>query len=203
VPRLLCAARMCVWKGHRYLIAALRLLREQGVPFSCDFAGDGEIRAAVEREITRGGLGDHIHMLGNVAHAELVKRLERGDYDIGVLASTERGGEHEGIPVSLMEAMAVRLPVVATRTGSIDELVDAESGLLVEQRDPAALAAALRKLIEDPAARERLGAHGMHRVATEFSTSATSRALADLLFLAAPWEGRRAEITRLGQKSYP
>ena len=202
-PHLLCAARMCQWKGHRYLIAALALLRDQGVPFTCDFAGDGETRGAVERDIARTGLGDRIRMLGNVPHAKLIARLESGDYDIGVLASTEQGGEHEGIPVSLMEAMAVCLPVVATRTGSIEELVDAESGLLVEQRDPVALAAALQALIADPARRKRLGDRGRRRVAAQFATEATSRLLAELLLRAAPWAGRQAEIARGGQKSYP
>ena len=193
--RLICAARMCRWKGHRYLLAALAQLRDQGVEFTCDFAGDGEIRTRVERDIARRGLGQQVQMLGNVPHGELVSRLESGAYDLAVLASTEQGDEHEGIPVALMEAMAVRLPVVATNTGSIPELVDATNGILVEQRDPRALADALRALIGDSERRARLGEAGRRRVLTEFSTEATTNALARLIN-----EGPNSERNRDAQE---
>jgi colanic acid/amylovoran biosynthesis glycosyltransferase len=194
VARILCSARMCVWKGHRYLLAALAILRDAGVPFACDLAGDGEIEREVARTIERLRLGDRVRMLGNVPHADLVARLENGDYDLVALASTERGGEHEGIPVALMEAMAAGLPVVATRTGSIPELVDDASGLLVPQRDPAALADALRTLIADPALRRRLGAHGRTCVLAGFATEETTRELGGLLLGSAPW-GRPTSTT--------
>ena len=116
-----------------------------------------------------------------------------------MLASTERDGEHEGIPVALMEAMAVRMPVVATRTGSIPELVDESCGILVEQRDPAALAEALGRLIEDPALRGRLGENGRHKVLAEFETSETTKRLAGLIFASAPWN--EAGSAAKGQKS--
>jgi glycosyltransferase involved in cell wall biosynthesis len=138
-------------------------------------------------------------MLGYVAHADLVRALERGDYDISVLASTERNGEHEGIPVALMEAMAVGLPVVATLTGSIPELVDAECGILVEQRDPVALADAIGSLIEDPALRKKLGSRGRRRVFAEFETGQTTERLAEKLARSAPWHA--TEFSRVGQKS--
>jgi len=138
-------------------------------------------------------------MLGYVPHADLVRAHEKGEYEISVLASTERDGEHEGIPVALMEAMAVRMPVVATRTGSVPELVDESCGILVEQRDPAALAEALGRLIEDPALRGRLGENGRHKVLAEFETSETTKRLAGLIFASAPWN--EAGSAAKGQKS--
>jgi glycosyltransferase involved in cell wall biosynthesis len=198
--RILCSARMCLWKGHRYLLAALALLRDEGLAFAVDFAGDGEIRREVEAGIERHGLGERVRMLGNLPHRELVARLESGTYDIAVLASTESGDEHEGIPVALMEAMAVRLPVVSTRTGSIPELVDDSTGILVEQRDPEALAAALRRLIADPELRRRLGERGRERVLASFSTEETTKELTELLFGASPWY-RKAGSEAKGQKS--
>ena len=188
IPRILCAARMCVWKGHRYLLAALALLRDRGVAFACDLAGDGEIAADVAALVARYDLGDRVTILGNVPHADLVARLESGAYDLAVLASTERDGEHEGIPVALMEAMAAGLPVVATRTGSIPELVtDASDGTLVPQADPSALAAALEDLLRDPALRARYGTRGRERVLRDFSTDATTEELASLLLASSPW----------------
>jgi glycosyltransferase involved in cell wall biosynthesis len=197
--RIVCAARLCIWKGHRYLIDALVRLQAQGLDFVCDFAGIDELNGAVERLVAASGLGPRVRMLGYVAHADLVRALERGDYDISVLASTEESGEHEGIPVALMEAMAVGLPVVATRTGSIPELVDADCGILVEQRDPAALADAIGTLIKDSALRKKLGTQGRRRVFAEFETGETTQRLAEKLAGAAPWH--RTELGRLGQKS--
>jgi glycosyltransferase involved in cell wall biosynthesis len=202
VPRIICSARMCSWKGHRYLLAALAQLRDEGRAFSVDFAGDGEIRRDVEAGIAKHALGDRVHMLGNVPHGKLVASLESGAYDIAVLASTERGDEHEGIPVALMEAMAVRLPVVATRTGSIPELVDESNGILVEQRDPAALAGALRRLFDDPELRRMLGERGRERVLGSFSSEATTRELARLLEAGSPWFRRQVAEAK-GQKSLP
>jgi len=186
VPRILCAARLCIWKGHRYLLAALALLRDRGLDFACDLAGDGELRPQVEADVVRLGLGERVRMLGNVPHAALTASLARGDYDLFALASTERAGEHEGIPVAAMEAMAAGLPVVATRTGSFDELVDGESGALVAQRDPLALADALEKFLRDRALRRRAGEHGRARVVAEFATEATTRRLLELLGLGPP-----------------
>jgi glycosyltransferase involved in cell wall biosynthesis len=187
VPRILCPARMCVWKGHRYLLAALARLRDAGVPFACDLAGDGEIARDVARLIERYALGDRVTMLGNVPHGALVASLDGGDYDVVVLASTERDGEHEGIPVALMEAMAAGLPVIATRTGSIPELVDDRSGVLVPDRNPAALADALRRVLADRNLRASLGAAGRRRIADDFETGTTTAQLRDVLLASAPW----------------
>ena len=200
-PRILCAARMCVWKGHRYLLEALARLRDRGVPFACDLAGGGEIAADVARLVDEHALGDRVRILGNVPHATLTASLENGDYDLVVLASTEEGGEHEGIPVALMEAMAARLPVVATRTGSIPELVDETNGVLVPQRDPEALGAAIAELAADPLRREKLGVRGRARVLSDFETSRTTHDLAALFLSHAPWAA--SAPTREGQKSLP
>jgi len=180
-PRLLCSARLCEWKGHRHLLEALARLRDRGVPFSCDLAGDGEIRAKVEAHVARLGLGVRVRMLGNVPHRKLAAALVGGEYDLATLASTERPGEHEGIPVALMEAMAAALPVVATNSGSTGELVDPACGALVPPGDPAALAAALEPLLVDPVARRRAGRCGRARVERSFATEVTTHALYALI----------------------
>jgi colanic acid/amylovoran biosynthesis glycosyltransferase len=176
-PRILCSARLCMWKGHRYLLRALVLLRERGIPFACDLAGDGELRAEVTADVERLQLGDRVSMLGNVPHERLVARVNAGDWDILALASTEKNGEHEGIPVAVMEAMAAALPVVVTKTGSLPELVEPEFGAIVPQQDPVALADALEALLGDRDARLRCGRAGRERIRAEFETGATSRTL--------------------------
>jgi len=179
VPRLICAARFGVWKGHTVLIDALAELRCRGLDLICDFAGDGELRETVVAAVATSGLGDRINLLGTVDHETLTARLANGDYDVFVLASTEVPGEHEGIPIAIMEAMAAGLPVVSTLTGSIDELVTPQTGTLVPQRDSHALAEALEPLLHSRALRREMGARAREHVRARFSTEATTRALRD------------------------
>ncbi|MGH7755422.1 MAG: glycosyltransferase family 4 protein [Vulcanimicrobiaceae bacterium] len=186
VPRILCAARMCSWKGHRFLLAALAQLRDQGIAFTCDLAGDGELRDEVAQTIASHGLGDLVRMVGKIPHTQLMQRVATGEWDIFALASTERPGEHEGIPVAVMEAMAAGIPVVATRTGSLDELVDAGSGFLVEHSDAAALADAIGRLLSDRGLRRRTGQRGRARVCEAFETSRTTAELFTLIERATP-----------------
>lgn len=177
VPRLVCVARFGVWKGHAVLIDALAELRRRGLEFICDFAGDGELRAQVESAVALSGLGERIRLLGTVDHEVILHSMAAGEYDCFVLASTEAPGEHEGIPIAIMEAMAAGLPTVSTRTGSIDELVTAQTGILVPQRDPVALADALEPLLRDPNLRRTLGDRARDHVRANFSTEATTELL--------------------------
>ena len=180
-PRILCAARLGNWKGHADLLEALAILKTRGVAFTCDLAGDGELRDAVAASIARLQLADVVRMLGYVAHPALVAALAAGDYDLFALPSTEDGSEHEGIPVAVMEAMAAALPVVVTTTGSIPELVEPEHGALVPQRDPPALARALESLLLDREARLRAGRAGRERIRRDFETNATTELLLSLM----------------------
>jgi len=82
------------------------------------FAGAGELDAALREQIAAAGLEQEIELRGVVQHEQIVRELNGACYDIAVLASTEKPGEHEGIPVALMEAMAAAVPCVTTDTGS-------------------------------------------------------------------------------------
>jgi colanic acid/amylovoran biosynthesis glycosyltransferase len=181
--RILCAGRLASSKGHRYLIAALALLKARGVPFLCEFAGEGDLRDAIEKQIATAGLVKEIELRGMVQHEQIVAELNAGRFDLAVLASTEKPGEHEGIPVALMEAMAAAVPCVTTDTGSNSELIDEDCGILVPQRDPVVLADAIASLVLAPEKRRRLGRNAHERVLTKFETKQTTSEL--LLLLAA------------------
>ncbi|MDE2571533.1 MAG: glycosyltransferase [bacterium] len=175
--RILCPASLVPVKGHAYLIAALAHLRDSGAAFTCDFVGEGHLREPIEQQIAQAGLSGQLRLRGNIAHERLMAELTGGAYDLVVLASTETGTEFEGIPVALMEAMAAGIPCVATRTGSIPELIDDASGsILVPQRDAQALASAIAAFA-DPVYRSECGRRARERVASSFDVRQTTGAL--------------------------
>lgn len=166
--RIACVASFEEVKGHRYLLAACRVLRDRGVRVRCDLVGDGPLRESVKNLVQELRLEDDVILHGAVPRAD-VKRVLDGA-DVAVLASSPtRSGKREGIPVALMEAMACGLPVVASGVSGIPELVEHErSGLLVPPGDPRSLAHALERLARDPDARCRMGATGRRKILEQF-----------------------------------
>lgn len=194
--RVLCAANLVPVKGHDVLLEALAAAHARGVPVTCDLAGDGPEREHIAAAIQRLGLAGHVSIRGFVAHDRLLAALRGGEYDLVTLGSTERGNEFEGIPVFLMEAMAAGIPCVATRTGSIPELVRANTGVLVEQRDPAALADAFECLWRDEPLRVAMGSAARLQVEAEFDSERTSAQLAELIASTSP-----AAVDRKSQRT--
>ena len=122
--------------------------------------GDGPARADLEARAARAGLGDRLRFAGE--RRDVARLLPA--YDLFVQPSL-----WEGFGLTLVEAMAVGLPVVATRVGGIPEIVrDGRDGILVPPGDAAALARAIADLLDDPARRSAFAAEGRHRARTEF-----------------------------------
>jgi len=180
--RMLCAANLIEQKGHAVLLEALATLARRGIDFRCDIAGSGPLREKLASRIEELGLSNRVALLGRVAHETLLERLRGGAYDLAVLASRSDGRINmEGIPVALIEAMAAGVPCVATRSGSICELIDDRTGVAVPVDDAAAFASALERLARDPAERRRLGENARERVARDFNIDRTAAQLARLI----------------------
>jgi glycosyltransferase involved in cell wall biosynthesis len=177
---MICVASFEEVKGHRYLVEACRLLRDQQVDFICHLVGEGPLRKETERRIAGAGLGSRVIVHGGQPRPVVARML--GESDAAVLASyPTRQGKREGIPVGLMEAMASGLPVVATRISGIPELVeDGRTGFLVPPSDSAALAAALRRLAQDAEVRERMGQAGREKVIARFNLRTSAAELLEL-----------------------
>ena len=167
-PTLVCIARLEEMKGHRYLIDACALLQQHGVRFRCLLIGDGSERAAITQQIEQYGLAEHVSLLG--AQPRDAVRQWLADADVVVLPSVvTEAGRTEGIPVALMEALAMRRPVVATAVSGVPELItDGVHGRLVPPRDAVALADALEALLQDRALAQRLAAAGRAHVEEAF-----------------------------------
>lgn len=174
---IVCVGAYLEVKGQIYLIEACRLLKERGLDLRCDLVGYGPDEAKLRRAIKDARLEHEVKLTGALPHNEVARILRQADVAVqpSVWASS---GSREGIPVALMEAMATGLPVVASRISGIPELVtDGDSGLLVEPRDPEALASALQALASDPGLRESMGHAAHERVMRDFDLSESARRL--------------------------
>jgi glycosyltransferase involved in cell wall biosynthesis len=154
-------------KGHRYLLDAARILKSQVPRMKFIIVGAGSLRLDLDRQAHDLHIDDIVYFLG---FREDVPRL-LASLDLFVLSS-----HMEGLGSSLMDAMASRLPVVATTAGGIPEVViDHETGLLVPPRDPAALAQAILKVCLDKALATRLARRGYEVVHEKFSAESMAR----------------------------
>jgi sugar transferase (PEP-CTERM/EpsH1 system associated) len=158
------AGRLVPVKNQEALVQAAALLRERGLRFHVLIAGDGPLRDALAQQVTALDLHGCVHLLG---HRGDVERLYAA-LDVYVLCSRS-----EGMPNTILEAMAAGVPVVATQVGGVDEVVvRGATGLLVPAGDTAALADALARLISDVHLRERMGAQARAHAERHFSVAA-------------------------------
>ncbi|HEV8264762.1 MAG TPA: glycosyltransferase [Gemmatimonadales bacterium] len=177
LPRVLCVAALQPYKGVSVLIEACGRLKAMRARFLCEVVGDGRLRAELEDQIARAGLGDRVRLRGALRQDEVAALL--GQAAIVVLPSVVASdGQMEGIPVALMEAMAAERPVIAPAISGVPELVDhGVTGLLVEPGNPDALADAIAALLADPERRRQLGRRGREQVLRAFRLDACAAAL--------------------------
>lgn len=177
VTRIISVGSLYEKKGHIYLIDACAELAKQGYKFCCYIVGGGA-QAKFQERIESHGLKDCVLLLGPKKQVEI--RHLYSQSDIFVLACVvAKSGDRDGMPNVLLEAMAMQIPVVSTPVTGIPELVqEGETGLLVPERDAAALAQAMGRLIDDKKLRDRLGRQGRQAVLAGFDIHQTSAQLA-------------------------
>ncbi|MEA2491961.1 MAG: colanic acid/amylovoran biosynthesis glycosyltransferase, partial [Acidobacteriota bacterium] len=195
--RILTVAALLPNKGFPYLVDACARLIADGVDLECTIVGDGPLRGATEAWIHEHGLADRVKVLGTVPQHDVARLM--AESDIFVLPSViANDGQMDGIPMSLMEAMAAGRPVIGASISGIPELVDHEvSGILIDATLPDRLAAAIRRLAVDATLRERMGAAGAEQVRGAFNVRQTTRALVGLLDRHEPAPPVAKEITAL------
>lgn len=179
---LVCIAGMEPVKGHVFLIDALARVHAKGMDVRCDLIGDGSLRDSLERQASSFGLKRIVNFLGWLPVTNIYERLRSGQYDVAILTSIDDGPNMcEGIPVSLMEAMANQIPCIATNSGSVNELVDDKVGFLVPQRNAKRIVDAILCLAHSPKHRLELGLNAAKRVREEFAAYRTAAALYALI----------------------
>jgi len=179
-PLILSIGRLISKKGFDVLIDACALLRQSGRGFRCEIIGEGPLFEELQARIHRQTLGEHVHLAGRNTQLEIVTRLSKATV-LALPCRIDPDGAMDNLPTVIMEAMASALPVVSTDIGGISEMVrDGETGLLVAQNDPAAIADALSQLIDEIELAQSFGGKGRKRAEEIFSIEKNVRALREI-----------------------
>ncbi len=179
---LLSVARLTRHKGIDTALQALARLRDEYPDLRYAVVGEGEERESLEEEARQLGVADRVRFLTGVPDRDLPALYNVAEIYLGVSRLMEQ--RVEGFGISLAEASACEVPVVAGRSGGIPEGVrDGETGLLVEAERPEAVEGALRRLLDDEDLRHRLGRAGRRSVVDYYN-----------------WNRVAADLDRIGQE---
>ncbi|WP_243291373.1 glycosyltransferase [Bacillus sp. FJAT-47783] len=166
--RLISVGRLIEKKGHHHLIEALSIVKNNVPNFHLTIIGEGSMRHTLEKLIDKFHLQNEITLLGQQFHHRVLEKLN--DSHIFCLPSvTEKNGNMEGLPVSILEAQAMGLPIISTKHSGIPEgVVDGKSGLLSKEGDIDELAKNLITLMNDTGVWEEFGFTGRKWVEKHF-----------------------------------
>ncbi|WP_426573898.1 glycosyltransferase [Aquihabitans sp. McL0605] len=178
--RAICVGTLHEVKGQAHLIEACRRARRAGVDVRLTLVGEGDDRAALHAQVEAAGLSEVVSFTGAVPQPRVRDLMNASDVLV-TPSVPSADGRREGLPVVIVEAMAVGVPVVASRLSGIPEIVrDGDTGLLVDPGDRDGLTAALLRVDHDPGLVDALTARAHVLVATEFDADRSGLRLAQL-----------------------
>jgi len=178
--------RLVPYKGHDVLIRACRQIKDWGFDFTCKIVGDGTERKMLSDLIEELDLADNVELVGVLPHEDICQMLETATV-FALACRRADDGAMDGIPVALMEAMAMELPVVTTAISGIPELVEhGQTGLIAATDDAMDVGRRIRDVITDLELAEFLGRNAREKVEVEFNQRSISAVLANRICLTAP-----------------
>jgi colanic acid/amylovoran biosynthesis glycosyltransferase len=167
-PVILAVGRLVEKKGFGDLIDACAHLATRGLEFRCRIVGGGPLESALRDRVTALGLSDLVTLLGPLPQRDVIGEMH-GAAAFAAPCIVGENGDRDGMPTVLLEAMALGTPCVATPVTGIPEAIhDEETGLLVPERCPSALADALQRMLTDRDLRVRLAQGARRRMEEEF-----------------------------------
>ena len=191
-PTLISVTRLVASKGLDDLVRACSMLRDMGREFRCDIVGDGPVYQQLQNQIRNEGLEEHVTLYGTLSSTDIVQLLAKAWIFVLPCVRISGGqGDHpgkfvsvleDGIPSSIVEAMAVGLPVVTTDVGSLPEIVEnSVNGIVISERDSDGLSKALLQLIDDSLLRDKLGRQARKLIVSDFDTAVCTNVLSSLM----------------------
>jgi colanic acid/amylovoran biosynthesis glycosyltransferase len=168
--RILSFGRLVEKKGFDTLVHACNLLREDGIDFQCEIAGSGPEYGSLVELVSHFGLEDFVTITGKpLKQEEIQEWMSKGDI-FAQPCCWSSDNDVDGIPRSLMEAMAIGLPSISTRVAGIPDLIEHQtSGLLIAERDAAGLAQSICILAKDRNIMQKMSAAGRRTVEERFN----------------------------------
>lgn len=173
---VLAVGRLVANKGYQYLLWALHVLKARGVEVTLEFVGDGPEEGALRRLAQRLNVQHMITWRGWMNPADAGRAMAEA-----TMLVHPSGGLGDGLPNVLREAMAVGTPVIASNVAGIPDALEDGCGVLVEPRDPAALALAIEQLLDAPERRRAIAEKARRRVEQRYDRRRTGQWLAGLL----------------------
>jgi len=166
--RLLSVARLAPIKGLEYALEATKLLLEAGYRVEYRLLGDGPLTASLQGLVKTMQLDEHVVFEGRVESRRVVEALNGADILLAP-SITGDGGEQEGLPNSLKEAMAIGVPAIGTNTGGIPELIeDGVNGFIVDEKDASAIAERIKSLLGNWDAMGEIVANGRRTIEQQY-----------------------------------
>lgn len=179
--RLIAIGRLVEKKAPHLTIRAFSKVQRQHLNCTLDIIGDGPLHALCEEEITRLGLGDSVRLHGEQSPEYVKDLLSRAALFVQH-SITAHDGDMESFGISLVEAMASGVPIVATNHNGFSEtIIHGKTGYLVEEHDVEGMAAVILALLEDPDQATQMGRVGRARVEEHFTTERASARLRDIM----------------------
>jgi colanic acid/amylovoran biosynthesis glycosyltransferase len=177
-PELLVGVgRLIQKKGFEYLIEACKILKAQGRRFRCVIIGEGEERISLEKRLEQYSLQGEVSLLGPRTQAEVIRIVQAAAAFV-LPCVVGDDGNRDGLPTVLLEAMALGVPVISTAVTGIPEIIeDGKTGVLVEQKNPQALARAIHTLLDSAPLRRQLSQEALGKVRKDFNLAVNVKTL--------------------------
>jgi len=169
-------------KGHKYLIKACSLLVKKGIKnFHCFFYGHGPLKNTLKKMITKYNLNDFISIKNTIPQEKLFDKYRNKEINLIIMPSINtKDQQHEGIPVSLMEAMAYKIPAISTNTGGVPELLSNNAGIIIEDKNSEKLAEAIKSIIKNKILISKISKRGHDKIVNEFNVEKNTKKLLKL-----------------------
>lgn len=165
---LISVARLVEFKGLEYAIKAIAELKQRGRDVRLTIVGEGPLRAELERLAFNLGVADAVALVGAKPHDRIPEMLWRSDLFL-ISSIIDSKGRTEGFGAVILEAMAAGLPVVASAVGGITDIVNGTNGMLVHEKDPAAIADAVERMLASRNVGDEFASKGLAFVVSTYS----------------------------------